>query len=1265
MKKVLGLDIGVASIGWAYIELCEDNKNNRIVGMGSRIIPLSTDENNEFTRGNEQTTNANRRMKRGARRHNQRYKMRKDQLNSALTKAGMQASASLFELDALALYGLRAKAVTEQITLEEIGRLFYMLNQKRGYKSNRKANNEEEQGAEKSQKKVVEQDSNDNKPLKVIKKGYLDLIADREAILAKNGITIGQFFFMALNEDKHFRVKENIFLRASYMNEFDAIWAKQKEFYPEILTNDLYEHIRNRIIYYQRRLKSQKALVSECQFEEHHKCSPKSSPLFQVFKLWQDINNIKIISFKAFKGLEPDPNFDKSRQRELSIDEKLLLYNKVAQREKISKKEALELFGYKAQYDHYGWNLKKDLEGNRTLSSLIKVFEKTGIENNDLLRFSLRVNSQKETAIDKETGEIIPALTIDPEFEKQPLYELWHLLYSVDDPIVLHNTLVNKYGLSEKQAKALAALDFHKAGYAGLSARAIRKILPYQQMGRIYDKACFMAGYNHSNSMTKSENEARELAEQLQILKKGSLRNPVVEKILNHTINLVNAILEHPEFGRPHEIRVELARELTQNAEQRERTFKRNNDSDKRHKEIEKRLREELGMSRVSKNDIERYKLWEEFGEMSPYHPTVNGSYSNPITLSNLYNGTYDVDHIIPRSRVFDDSFQNKVLCPRQTNIDKNQMTAFDFMLGQGAEAHQSYVELVTQHFKSGKITKAKFNRLMMAAKDIPEDFINRQLNETQYIAKEIKSILKDVCRDVFATSGSVTDYQRHHWGYDQINQKLNWDRYDAAALASVEVGENGQRIKRIEGWSKRDDHRHHAIDALVIASTRQSTIQRLNNLNQIVEAKSDLNKRDTLISSDLLGVKEYVESQCPFPESMVEAAVANILVSFKSGKRVAIVNKNSYKHKAGDKPIQSTLTPRGYLHKETVYGKIREPEQIKLSTRFDKLEKVANKNAQAYLSTYLEKFDNDARQAFNAKGITKMMEELAKCPVGGITLKENAVEVACFKESFVLKYPVETIKAKDVEFIVDPVIKRIVRNRIEEKGEKEAFKNLANEPVWFDKEQGIQIKRVRMYTGLEGLVPLHKTLGGQTYSTSSNIEAAKAVDFVSTRNNHHIALYKNSEGKTFESVVTFWDALNRKRLGIPIVIKNPASVLDYVLQKGLDDQGVLENLPPQDWQFITSLQQNEMFVHGLTKDEIETLYSNKEYKTISEHLFRVQKIASKYYVLRFHLETKVEDDSLQGLNLGKYLRYSSIGNFNCIKIRINNLGQIIQIGET
>ncbi|MBP6976824.1 MAG: type II CRISPR RNA-guided endonuclease Cas9 [Bacteroidales bacterium] len=1267
MKKILGLDLGITSIGWAFITETEksESDSSKILGLGCRIIPLSAGENDEFTKGNAQSTNATRRMKRSIRRNLQRYGLRKTMLSKELIKHGIYPNEGLFKLDALSLYGLRYRAVSEQISLEEIGRLLYMLNQKRGYNSNRKANSEEENSQTRSA--LIDKDNEaDHEPLpKQKKKDYLDLIADREAIIRHENLTIGQFFYRELQKDPHFRVKENIFTRKSYIDEFNKIWDTQSQYYPDILSKKLKKCLRDEIIYYQRSLRSQKALVSECRFEKQHKVAPKSSPLFQVCKIWQEINNLEIISFKGIKGVETDPRFNKHGKRDLSIDEKQKLFSALFLRDKITKKELLSFLGYKSGYDEYSINLQKDIEGNRTAAMLKKTFDKLNMEREDLFHFDLLSIVTNEEFIDQRTGEITTKQIITAEFEKQPLYQLWHLIYSVDETDKLIASLCKKFGFTPDQAAAISKIDFQRQGYGSLSARAIRKVLPYLMQGYKYADATLIAGYRHSDYLTQEENDRRILRDRLTNLTKGSLRNPVVEKILNQTINLVNDILQEPNLGRPDEIRIELARELRQNADERKRTFQNISRLDERHKEIADRLREELSLRRVSRSDIERYKLWEEFGKISPYEP------NKTVSLTELFSGGYDIEHIIPKSRMFDDSFSNKTICSRRLNTGlhgKNQMTAFDFMKSRGENEFSDYMEFVTGCYKQKKISKSKFDKLMMSVDQIPEDFINRQLQDTRYISREIKSLLSQVCRNVYSTSGAVTDYQRYIWGYDLITQQLNFNRYQKEGRTSIETDKNGNKIYIIEGWTKRDDHRHHAVDAIVIANTKQSTIQRLNNLNQIVMAKEGQSQADALKESDLLGVEEFVKSVQPFPKNEIENAVSNILVSFKSGKRVAISNRNTYKFKTGEKTVQIVLTPRGYLHKETIYGRIRRYEEVRLTSRFNRMDDLAFRETRTYLTDYLNQVNIDVKLAFSSKDINGLKDSLSRVPVKGIRIKDGSVYVSCFKNEHVVRYPLSTIKEKDVEFIVDKTVREIIRKRIEEYGEKNAFKDLANNPLWLNKERGLVIKSVRIFTNLEDLVPLHRTIQGKTLPFSSQIDHTREVDYVSTRNNHHIALYRDKNGTLQENLVTFWDAFMRKLSGIPVVIKKPESIWDYIIENSIEEQTVLSNLPLPDWEFVTSMQQNEMFVFGLSADEIVQSVENNNYELISQHLYRVQKIASKYYVFRHHLETSVDDKKSGGdavaIRLGKMIRITSLEKMTGIKVRISRLGMIEKIGE-
>jgi len=300
-------------------------------------------------------------------------------------------------------------------------------------------------------------------------------------------------------------------------------------------------------------------------------------------------------------------------------------------------------------------------------------------------------------------------------------------------------------------------------------------------------------------------------------------------------------------------------------------------------------------------------------------------------------------------------------------------------------------------------------------------------------------------------------------------------------------------------------------------------------------------------------------------------------------------------------------------------------------------------------------------------------MHRFACKPMHGLTLQKGVVTVICYRPEYVRRYPLSSeFKLKDVEFIVDERIKAVVQQRIEEFGGKEAFKNLDTNPVWLNKDKGICIRNVRLFTGLDGLIPLHKSKDGRTYS-AKHYTTGKDVDYVSTRNNHHIAIYRDPEGKLCDNAVTFWDALKRKGLGLPIIIKNPKSVWDYILSKEIIENDIIEGLPKDNWEFVTSVQQNEMFVFGLDLPSLKQAVLQNDLALISQNLFRVQKMSKKSsgsieIVFRNHLETSVDDKKIGGevisKDLGKVVFVKSLGKMTGIKVGIDRLGRLIKIGE-
>ena len=238
MKKILGLDLGVGSCGWALILVDDDYCPINILGIGSRVIPLSADDSNDFSRGNAISKNANRTAKRTQRKGYDRYQLRRFTLRRMLEKLGMLPDESLVGLDILSLWTLRADSAKQgcRVSLKELGRVLLHLNQKRGYKHS---------------KLDVSADAKQTE--------YVRNVNERKSNIDSLGLTIGQYFASQIKESEvvhdngkrfyTYRTKDQVFPRSAYEAEYDQIMKCQQEFYPELLTDEVIAEIRN-IIYF-------------------------------------------------------------------------------------------------------------------------------------------------------------------------------------------------------------------------------------------------------------------------------------------------------------------------------------------------------------------------------------------------------------------------------------------------------------------------------------------------------------------------------------------------------------------------------------------------------------------------------------------------------------------------------------------------------------------------------------------------------------------------------------------------------------------------------------------------------------------------------------------------------------------------------------------------------------------------------------------------------------------------------------------------------
>lgn len=1386
MKTILGLDLGVSSIGWALV--IEDDRNienSKIIKLGVRVNPLTVDEQTNFEKGKPITTNAGRTLARGARRSLQRFKLRRKYLIEVLVKNSI-----INETDILIENGknstfqtqtLRAKSATEKIELNELARVLLLINKKRGYKSSRKAKNDDEgqiidgmgiakilyeedltpgqfsykllkqgkkqlpdfyrsdlqtefdkvwnfqkqyypdiltdtfkkeiqgkgqrastlfwthykfntadnKGKSREEKKIqsykwrseaiatrlekeevayviAEINNNLNKS-----SGYLGVISDRSKELYFNNQTVGEYLFQQLKKNPHSKLKNQVFYRQDYLDEFEKIWETQAKYYKQ-LTRELKEEIRDIIIFYQRKLKSQKGLISYCEFENREiisidgkkknvglKVASKSSPLFQEFKIWQVLNNIEI---KNDEG-----------KRFLDFEEKNRIFEEVNIKGTVSAVRALDIIGHKASEVKINF---KNIEGNSTNKILydayLKILEFEGYDVFDLLKIKqkdevklsdLDVSSLKIKQMIKSIFEVnniktnileFNAELEGKDFEQQDAYLLWHLLYSYEGDNSasgnekLYELLEKKFGFKREHAQILANTTFIQ-DYGSLSTKAMRNIYPFIKENN-YSDACAFAGYNHSkNSLTKEELANRILKDKLEVLPKNSLRNPVVEKILNQMINLVNEIIS--EYGKPDEIRIELARELKKNAKERANMTSEINKATLLHQKYADILQQEFGVKYPSRNDLIRYKLYLEL--------TTNGFkdfYTDTkIEKENLFTDKYDIDHIIPQSRFFDDSFSNKVLVPRGANLKKGNATAIDYMENESKEKVEKFLKVISEIYKNGAITKAKFEKLQKKGSEIGDGFVERDLRDTQYIAKKAKDILFGITNSIVSTSGRITDKLREDWGLINTMKELNLSKYRQLGLVETIENSKGEEKERIIDWTKRNDHRHHAMDALTVAFTTHNHVQYLNFLN----ARSNENHKE---HKNIIGIEniitELVEKNNGNKErkfivpiknfrQIAKSQLEEVLISHKAKNKVVTKNKNKIK---GSDNHQETLTPRGQLHKETVYGsaKFLQTKAEKITAKFDEftINKVQNPTYKKLLFARLKEFDNDPKKAFSGKNA------IDKNPIyidenKSIKLPEKVV-LAWYEIGYTIRKPINPDNFKDLkslEKITDIGVKNVLIKRLNDfnGNAKEAFSDLEKNPIWLNKEKGVAIKIVTI-TGINNAEALHYKkdhFGNEILDESEN---KIPVDFVSTGNNHHVAIYEDADGNLQEKVVSFYEAVERVNQHLLVIDKEYNSSLG--------------------WKFIFTMKQNEMFLfpsEEFNPNEIDLL-DEKNLKIISKKMFRVQKISTKNYFFRHHLETNVDDSTtLKGIS---WRREGLNGIRNIIKVRLNHLGKIVHIGE-
>ena len=1195
----------------------------------------------------------------------------------------------------------------------------------------------------------------------------------QKALLDSNGnpITVGTYFYNKIFLNKFTNTKnrldqdENIFLRKSYEYEFKQIWDCQAKYYPNIFTEERYIKTATKNIFYQRPLKSQKHLLSVCEFEYRHanikgvvkeigiKVAPKSSPTFQLFRILQEVNNLEIKDYK-------------SKVQDLKVSNRNSLVAALMAGNDFTANQIIEHFGYEKS-DGFAVNYKQ-LKGNITVKEIKSNFQKLNISDyENSIRF-----------------EYIKENVFNLNLEEEPLHLLWNLFYSVnkEDDIVkklsetkfiyrkkeaiqvspLNKDLKNnriepkKDGdilfdlveITKEQAVFLSRNVSFSKTYGNLSTKAMKRLIPFLLKGLHFDKACEAVAANNETLVqyilhkeTKKEKMANKvLLDTLMPIKTNSLRNPVVERIINQAINIVNEILKDPnlvskqerEEGK-FEIRIELARELKNSAEKRAKIAKENGTRQTANEQAVLIIKEN-GVKNPSIGDIEKYKLWQECN-LCPYTGEI-------ISLEDLFkSGKIEVEHIFPKSRILDDSFLNKTLAPKTINGEKNQMTAYEYMnSGLARISFEEYVNIVNKNY-----TGPKQKRLL--ADSIPDGFLQRQLKETQYINLKLVEHLQLICHHVYTTTGQITDLLKHQWGLNEILMDLNIEKYrkidsskiktkvilnkhtgevineakeyiesyreikpkkekpktaenevenevenEAIVDSDIEIVDSSgadsentpdvDKPKVFQLFGKRDDHRHHALDALVIAFTNQSHIKQLNDLNknyasyQEAKVNARLFPVPITIPFEVKTEKELRSKQVNYFNNLVKKEIDSLLVTFKQDNKIVSTRKNKL---IKGKKIQFIQTenvtiPRGLLHKDSVYSKIDVITKFALHKDFmitkniDVIRKGVKKVKVKILTNVLSAehipFITDANVRTQIENrlidfglnMPKVLNSLKQNPIVQSD-GSNLQYVNILKKEFVLRYSLnKDFKVADAEFIVDPKVKSIVMERLEDKRIPQIDKfNFYKHPLYFDEANKIPLRKVTLLTNSsdDALRALRINENG------------KPIDYVALQNNAVNCIYKSTiNNKTVydEIIIPFYDAVSWKISPLAIfdfAIKDPQAVWDFVAEYNLATkyEVLLQYIPKPNYTFVTSLQTNDMFVFGMTLDEINEAVVSNNYKIINKNLYRVQSIAKGQNHFRFHTETMSE-------RINPFRIQCSGSTLKAIKVRLNKLGKIVKVGE-
>lgn len=897
-EYAIGLDIGIASVGWAVVALDSNERPCGIISMNSRI----------FTEAEHPKTGASlaapRRAARSARRRLRRHRHRNERLRALLVHKGVLC---LEELDALFygkledIYTLRVRALDELLTGQELARVMIHLSQRRGFRSNRKNATTAEDGV------------------------ILSAVAANTEEMEIHGYrTVGEMLLKDPRFSCHKRNKGGEYIstvsRQQIEDEVHQIFLAQRDLGNPHTSCDL-EDAYLEILLSQRSFDEGPGgnspyggdmiynRIGNCIFYPDQKRAVKASYSFEYFTLLEKINHIRIQNGDTAEPLTPQ-----QRETLISLAHKTedVSYAKIRKALCLSSDSRFNIIRYTSE-DWEKCEKKTKLGCMKAYHQMRRAFDK--ISKDHILSVSVQ---------DRNT--IATALTIYKTSGKIRQY-------------------LKENGVPENLIDATESIgNFSKAGH--LSIAACDKIIPFLEQGMNYSDACTSAGF----SFRGHEAQERTMLLVPKEVNYDSITSPVAKRAISQTIKVINAIIRK-QGKSPMFINVEVARELAHDFSDRKKIEKENKNNKEKNEQIMDRLRKEFGLLSPTGQDLVKLKLYEQQQGVCPYS-------QKQMAMDRIFDPDYaEIDHIIPYSISFDDSYKNKVLVFAKENREKGNRLPLQYMPESRRAPYILWVKQTVKDYKKQQLLLKE-----AITEDDESRFLERNLQDTKTASRFILNYLNDHLlfapsstnrkKRVTAVSGVITSYMRKRW---QISKK------------------------------RADGDLHHAVDALVVACTTDAMIQQISRHAAYRECRYIRDADISYAIDDRTG-EVFKTFPAPWPQfhKELEGHLSSDPRRFLADARLPLYVAGELS--APEKPIFVSRAPRrtitGAAHEDTVKAKgtvntktgeknvavCKVPLQ-KLKLKNNEIENYYQKESDLLLYhallERLKQFDGDAGKAF------------------------------------------------------------------------------------------------------------------------------------------------------------------------------------------------------------------------------------------------------------------------------------------------------------